>query len=214
VTNLRLSIIDARPAAQTAAPAVVFRLRVQQSGPGRIHAVALRAQVHILAAARRYDAQERHRLYELFGHPAQWDHTLRSLLWTHASTVVPSFDSGLDVDLPVLCTYDLEVAAAKYFHAVRDGTVPLLFLFSGTVFSAVDGTLRAEPVPWDCEAPFSMRADVWQDTMNTFFPGEGWIRLRRDTLDRLQAVRGRHAHISWDDTIDLLLAPQRAGEAV
>jgi hypothetical protein len=34
--------------------------------------------------------------------------------------------------MPVTCTYDLEVVAAKYFYALEDGEVPLEFLFSGT----------------------------------------------------------------------------------
>ena len=32
------------------------------------------------------------------------------------------------------CTYDFDVSGATYLHALRDGEVPLLFLFSGTVF--------------------------------------------------------------------------------
>ncbi len=39
------------------------------------------------------------------------------------------------VDLPVPVTYDLEIASTKYFHALTDGVVPLLLLFSGTVFT-------------------------------------------------------------------------------
>jgi hypothetical protein len=39
-------------------------------------------------------------------------------------------------DLPVGCTYDMEVAASKFLHAIRDGVVPLQFLFSGTLMPA------------------------------------------------------------------------------
>ena len=34
------------------------------------------------------------------------------------------------------CTYDMEVAGTKYLHALApDGEIPLLLLFSGTMFS-------------------------------------------------------------------------------
>ena len=36
--------------------------------------------------------------------------------------------------LPVPLTYDFEVATAKYFHGLEDGEIPLLLLFSGTIF--------------------------------------------------------------------------------
>ena len=35
--------------------------------------------------------------------------------------MVQGFTGGTQVDLPLECTYDFEVTAAKYFHALRDG---------------------------------------------------------------------------------------------
>ena len=32
------------------------------------------------------------------------------------------------------CTYDLELAAAKYLYSLPGGQVPLLFNFTGTIF--------------------------------------------------------------------------------
>ena len=46
------------------------------------------------------------------------------------SLMVPSFTGSCELDLPVPCTYDFEVAASKYLHALGDGEVPLLLLFS------------------------------------------------------------------------------------
>jgi len=60
------------------------------------------------------------------------DRALKSVTWAQVSTVVPAFDREVDVDLPIPCTYDFEVAAAKYLHAVREGDIPLRLLFSGT----------------------------------------------------------------------------------
>ncbi len=50
--------------------------------------------------------------------------------------MVPGFTSVTETELPVPCTYDLEVASARYLQALDDGTIPLLLLFSGTVFIA------------------------------------------------------------------------------
>lgn len=208
---LSFTVVGARPAPATASPAILFRLRIVQAAPARVHAIALRVQVQIEARRRRYAADERERLYELFGSPEQWDRTLHALTWAQASTVVPAFDDVIEIDLSVPCTYDLEVAAAKYFHGVRGSEVPLLFLFTGTVFTVRGGALEIEPVPWDREAAWRLPAQTWHETMHTFFPGGGWIRLRQDTIDRLQAFRGAHAVVTWDEAIDRLL-PSSAEE--
>lgn len=214
MSALSFSIVGARPAPGMAAPAILFRIRIRQESGSPVHALALRAQVQIEARRRRYSKEERARLYELFGSDSQWDSSLHSITWAQASTLVPAFDETIDVDLPVACTYDLEVAAAKYLHAVREGEIPVVFLFTGTMFTVRAGVLEVEPVPWDREAAFRLPSGVWHETMNTFFPGGGWIRLRRDTLDRLQAYRGAQAVITWDEVIDALLAQVPSKEAV
>src|SRR5205814_1728019 len=138
MTTPTVTILDARPAAQTASAAVTFRMRIAVPGE-RVHAIALRCQVQIDARRRRYAADEQQRLYELFGAPSQFDRLVRPVTWSQCSLVVPTFDGQIECDLPVACTYDLEVAAAKYLHAVREGQVPLLFLFSGTIFRVCNG---------------------------------------------------------------------------
>lgn len=205
MTKLTVAVTDARPAAQTAAPGITFRLHIGNLAGGRVHALALRCQTQIAPQARRYSSDEQARLYELFGEPKGWDRTLRGVTWAQSSLVVASFEGHIDVDLPVACTYDLQVAAAKYLHALRDGDVPLTFMFSGTIFKLEEGALSVEPVPWDLEASFRMPAAVWHRAMDQFFPGGGWLRLQRDTIDRLQAFRGRHAVVTWDEAIDILL---------
>jgi hypothetical protein len=209
---LAVTILEARPSSLTATPGLTFRLRIENLSETRVHAMALRCQVRIEPRGRRYTTDAQARLYELFGDSSQWDRTLRGLTWTHSTVLVPSFDRRIDVDLEVPCTYDLEVASAKYLHAVRDGDVPLLFLFSGTIFGERDAALSFEPVAWDLEASFRMPARVWQSAMDQFFPGGGWVRLRRETIDRLQAFRGREAVVSWDEAIDRLFARGTARE--
>ncbi len=107
-------------------------------------------------------------------------------------------------------TYDLEVAASKYFHALADGEIPALFLFSGTLFVSGPHGLRVEQVPWDREARFQLPVQVWRELMDAYFPSSGWLRLRRDTLDRLQRAKVRRALASWDDVVSALM--RDAGE--
>jgi hypothetical protein len=209
-TPLTVSITGARPAPHTAAPAIVFRLHIESADAGRVRTLALRCQTRIEPRGRRYSGEEQGRLYELFGAVSLWDRSLRAVTWAQSSLVVPSFDREIDVDLPVACTYDLEVASAKYLHAVRAGEIPLAFLFTGTIYSTQAGRLSVEPVPWDLEAAFPMPAQVWQAAMDQFFPGDGWLRLRRDTIDRLQALRGEQAVLTWDEVIEELLAHRAA----
>ena len=48
--------------------------------------------------------------------------------------MVPGFTGSTELDLPVPLTYDMEIGATRYFAGLEDGEVPLLLLFSGTVF--------------------------------------------------------------------------------
>jgi hypothetical protein len=226
MTMLAVTVLDARPSAQTAAPGITFGLRIENISATRVHAIALRCQVRIEPRGRRYAEDEQQRLYELFGEVSQWDRTLHGVTWSQSTLIVPSFERRIDVELPVACTYDLEVASAKYLHAVRAGDVPLLFMFSGTVFAPADRSIHAdpaapalsglamEPVSWDLDASFRMPAQVWRAAMDQFFPGGGWVRLSRETLDRLQAFRGKLAVVGWDEAIDRLLEHARSEEAV
>jgi hypothetical protein len=205
MSKLVVDVIGAQPSPHAAAPGITLRLRIEELAGGSVHAVLLRCQTRIEPRGRSYSAEERARLYELFGDDSQWDRTLRPLTWAHTSIAVPSFEGRIDIDLPIACTFDLEVASAKYLHAVRDGDIPLLLLFSGTIFGASEHGISLEPVSWDVEASYRMPARIWRDAMNQFFPGGGWIRLQQETIDRLQAFRARHAVLSWDKALDLIL---------
>ena len=99
-----------------------------------MRSVLLDVQIQIAARRRGYDAGAHDRLFELFGPVADWGTTLRTLLWTRTTLVVPAFEGSTVVDLDVPCRYDLEVAASRYLDALADGEVPLEFLFSGSVF--------------------------------------------------------------------------------
>ena len=103
----------------------MLRLRITEKTGAPVHAVALRCQIRIEPQRRRYDHDEEERLVELFGEPPQWGDSLRPFLWTHVATTVTGFDGATEIDLPVTCTYDFEVAGTKFFHSLDDGEIPL-----------------------------------------------------------------------------------------
>src|SRR4029079_4656630 len=92
-------------------------------------------------------------------------------------------------DLTMPCSYDVDVAAHKYLTALQTGDVPLILLFSGTVFSGTAGSLQVMPVPWHKETHVRMPVAVWRAAMDAHFPGQRWIRIPGDTYDRLPAHR-------------------------
>jgi hypothetical protein len=157
VLDLNFTVETAEQLPHAAAPLLVFKLRITATAgdhePTTIPAIALRCQIRIEPTRRRYQPSEQEQLLDLFGEPARWGQTLRSTLWTHASAVVAPFVGTTLVDLPVPCTFDFNVAATKYFHALEDGGVPLCLLFTGTIFySDDDGFLQVSQIPWEKEA--------------------------------------------------------------
>lgn len=185
-------------------PTLCFRVAIDAGGAD-VRSLALNVQLRIDAARRAYDAGERERLFELYGAPADWGRTLRSLRWTTASLTVPGFEGATTVDLHVPCTYDFDVVAAKYLHAVGDGDVPLELLFSGTVFFTESGRLQVVRLPWDREARCNLPVAVWREAIERVFGGTAWLRVRRDLFDRLQAYKSSRALLTWDAALEELL---------
>lgn len=201
MSDLDFEVLGVAPDPYAAAPTLVFRLRVSETTGATVHSVALRSQIRIEPQKRRYSPAEEERLLALFGETPRWGDTLKPFLWTHASTMVAGFTGTTEVDLPVACTYDFEVAAAKYLHSLGDGEVPLVLLFNGTVFSASG----VEPVPWHKEAHFKMAARVWRGLMDLYFPNRGWVRIHKDTLDDLERFKASRALPTWEQAIEVLL---------
>jgi hypothetical protein len=210
VTSLAFEVLDAQPEPHAAVPTIAFRLRVEEADGFSVHALALRCQIRIEPQRRRYDAEEQDRLYELFGETPQWGDSLRPFLWTHTSTTLGRFDGATEFELPVACTYDFDVAAAKYLHGLNGGDVPLILLFSGTVYTRGESGFSAEPLSWSLEASYKLPVAVWRDMMDLYFPNSAWIRLRRDTLDGLQRFRALRGLPTWDQAFEQLL--KEAGE--
>ena len=189
-----------------AVPSLLFKLRVENLQEEPIRSVALNTQIRISATQRHYGAAEQERLLEVFGEPSRWKDTLRSLLWTHTVLQVPPFSGSTVVDMPVPCTYDLEVVWSKYFYALEEGEVPLEFLFSGTVFYAGEGgRLQVERISWEKEAEFRLPVRLWKEMMEHYFPNSAWIRLRRDAFEGLYDYKIRKGLPTWEATVEALL---------
>lgn len=189
-----------------AVPTLLFRMSVENSTEEEVRSVALHSQIRIAATRRHYDEEEQRRLWELFGEPHQWGGTLRSMVWTHTNVTVPRFTGGTTFEMPVTCTYDPEVVGTKYFRALEDGEVPLEFLFSGQIFYRGEGgALQIVQIPWEKEAEFRLPIGLWKDMIEYYFPNTAWLRIHRDTFDRLHDYKSRKGLLSWEETLEGLL---------
>jgi hypothetical protein len=214
VPNLDFTIEAAEPVEFAAAPLLAFKTRITNSPAiEKVYSVALRAQIRLEVARRLYTREEQDRLVDLFGEPSRWGQTLRSMLWTHAQVMVPMFTGQTTVDLQVPCSFDFNVAATKYFHGAAAGEIPLLFLFSGTVFyrDRADA-LQAAPISWDKEAPFRLPVETWRALIDSYYPNTAWLTLRRDAFERLNQFKARNAIPTWEQAIERALDAVEQGE--
>jgi hypothetical protein len=202
--ELAFTVTGAARVEYAAVPTLRFALHVESGEP--VRSILLDTQIQIAARRRPYDEAARDRLFELFGPPADWGTTLRTLLWSRVTTVVPGFTGATDVGLDLPCSYDLEVVASRYLDALSGGTVPLEFLFSGSVFAAgPGGALQVTRLSWEQEASYDLPVSVWRETMERYFRGTAWLRLRKDAFDRLAAYKSRNALATWEEALDALL---------
>ncbi len=196
-----------------ATPTLTFSLTITERSGVRVHAIALRCQIRIEPHRRRYSATEAQRLHDLFGDPSRWAETVKPIQLATVTTMVPAFTAVTEVDLQVPVTYDLEVTSARYLYGLDDGTVPLLLLFSGTVFVANGDGFSVELVPWSAEASYRMPVSIWRELADVHFPNSAWLRCSRETLDELSAFKAKRALPTWDSTLEALLAEARQAEA-
>jgi hypothetical protein len=204
--RLTFAVEGCAPLDYAAVPTLVFTLRIDSAGGQAIRSVLLDVQIQIAARRRRYGEAERERLLELFGTPDRWATTLRTLPWTRTTAIVPPFTASTTLELGVPCSYDLEVAAARYLAALEDDEVPLELLFSGSVFfTTPEGLLQTARIAWDSDVEYAMPVSAWREAMDRHFPNSAWLRLGRESFDRLCAYRARHAFASWDEAIASLL---------
>jgi hypothetical protein len=203
VPELSFSVVGARAVEHAAAPSLALVVRIESAA--EVRSVLLQTQVRIDAPRREYSAQEQQGLRELFGEASQWSRSLTGILWANASAVVKPFTGSTEVELPLPVTFDFSVAAAKYFEAV-EGRVPLLALFSGTVFFARDdGALQTSQLPWSNEARGVVDASLWRRTLDHYFPGRAALQVDRTVLERLRRFQVDRGLASVDHALERLL---------
>ncbi len=213
--DLRFRIESAAVVPYAMAPTLALKLQITNAVVRqKIHTVALRCQIEIEVARRRYSPEEQSRMRDLFGEPERWSRTLRNLLWTNTSVVVPGFQDTTATDLPVPCTFDFNVATTKYFEGLSDGAIPIHVMFSGTVFYAdEDEVLQVASVSWDQEARFTLPVKVWRGMMDAYYPNTVWLNLRRDAFDRLNQYKTRHGIPTWEQALEKILPVEEEVQA-
>ncbi len=205
MAELSFDCMGGRAERYSAVPTVVLTLRISETSGQRVDAIALRCQIRIEPNRRRYSDVEASRLEDLFGQTSRWADTLKPLQFTNVSLMVPGFSGSTEIDIPIMCGYDLEIASTKYFNALDSGETPLLLLFSGTVFATVEHRLSIQQVPWSKEASYRLKASVWREAVDVHFPNSAYIRMSRQTLDALQRFKSRRALPTWDSVVSALL---------
>jgi Family of unknown function (DUF6084) len=205
--DLQISVEGSGVVPYAATPLIAFKLRITNNPPGEvIHTIALRVQIQIEATRRKYAAAEQTQLLDLFGSPDRWGQTLRTMLWTHSSAVIPEFFGSTVADLTVPCTFDFNVAATKYFHGLQEGDVPLCLQFSGTVFyQDEEGSLQVAPISWDKETKYRLPLRAWKDVMDTYYPNSAWLSLHRDAFEKLHQYKMREGIPTWEEAIERAL---------
>lgn len=202
----RFEVLGVEALRHAAAPTLHFAGHVTETAGREVYTIALSVQVMIEPAQRSYDDETRERLVEMFGAPERWAATTRSFLWAELDVLVPAFTGATAFRIPMACTYDLELAAAKYLHSMPGGEVPLMFNFTGTIFyRGAEGRMQIVKVPWDCSARFAMPVVTWREMIDHHYPNGGWIRLDDSTLESLGRCKADRGLPSFDATVAGLL---------
>ena len=205
MAELAFGCTGAQSARYAAIPTLSFALQITESTGVKVHAIALRCQIRIEPARRRYSPAEEARLKDLFGDTMRWADTLKPMQFTNVSTMISSFSGHTEVQLPVNFSYDLEIGSGRYFASLEAGEIPLLLLFSGTIFSVVNGKMQVQQVPWSKEAAFRLPVSVWREAVDVHFPNMAWITMSRETLTGLERFKTERALPTWDATLATLL---------
>jgi len=210
--DLDFQVTGVDPSIRSVSPSLGFRVRITNSPPDeKIEAVLLNAQIQLQPAQRKYNEREQEKLVELFGAPENWGQTLRNRLWTNSSVTINGFSGETETILPVACTYDLNLAATKYFYALEGDEVSLLFLFSGSIFyRTADGRLQVSRISWNKECSYRMPAQSWHEVMERHYPNTAWVTVQRDVFERLCEYKRRRAIPTWEEAFSRLLQTAEA----
>jgi hypothetical protein len=207
MVDLDFSVEGATVERHAVAPLLLFALRVTNRTPALpVQNVALHCQIRIEPTRRQYGAGEQERLVDLFGEAGRWGETLHSFLWTHTGASIPAFDTQCQINLPVPCSYDFNIAATKYFYGLEGGEVPLVLFFTGTVFFRdAEDRLQLSQIPWNKEASWRLPVQIWQAMMDHYYPNSAWLRLERDVFEQLYRFKRQKGFPTIEQTLESLL---------
>jgi hypothetical protein len=205
--DLKFEILSSHVKQYAAVPTLVFNLQITNNSENEeIYAVSLKCQLMIEAVKRRYDEESKNRLFELFGPHTRWDETLRTFFWQIINIPVPAFKNKTTIEISVPCSEDFGTAAGKYFYAVREGNVPLDFLFSGTLFyKNTEGSLQMTMVPWEKQALYNMPALLWHQMMDDYFPNCRWLQIRKDIYEKLVEYKAANKFPTLQNCLEYIL---------
>ncbi len=201
MSDLSFSVLDSYPLPYALSPSIGLKVRVAETTGVYVHTIALRAQVQVEPQKRRYTTKETDALHDLFGSVDRYGDTLKPMLWTHVSAMVLGFEGEKEFEIQIPCSYDFEVAANKYLNALEDGDIPIILLFSGTLYTQSERGVAAEMMSWSCEARHRLPVLVWRAAMDAHFPNSAWIRIDRDVFAELDRFRISQSIPTWDMTI-------------
>ena len=205
----RFEVLAARDLSGMMAPTLGFELRVTDRSSRPVQMIALHCDIRIDPARRDLSGAERARFSDILDGPGSVS-SANKLGWARTDAIVPGFIDDLTFTLQVPCTFDLEIATARYLHALDGGNAALHFLFSGSVFYVDDAErLQVVPVARNREARFELPASAWTRMMARHHPDGTWVHVQPQTLDRLRAARA--AAGSWSDDAALIALLDAAG---
>jgi hypothetical protein len=185
-----LEVTAVAPAEGGATPALRFTVGVSDESGREVYTIALTAHVQIDADRRGYDPETRERLLDLFGEPERIPVTAGVVPIGRVETLVPSFSGSGTFELHVPVSGDLELAASRYLASLSGGTVPLTFLFNGSVFYCGErDRLQVTLVPWSSSARFRLPVSTWNGVLERRYGSSGFVRLGGETLEALRARR-------------------------
>lgn len=190
-----------------AVPTVAARMHIINAIEDQlIHSISLQCQVQLQPLGRTYNAAEEAKLLDLFGERVRWGTTMKPLLWTNVALKVPPFTGDTSIDLLLPCSMDFDVAANKYFYGLKQGNISVVVMFSGTVFYAGEhGPMQIAQIPWDREARFQLSVSTWRAAIDLHYADSAWLRLPRDTFDRLYQYKVDHGVPRLADVLNRLL---------
>lgn len=205
--DLSFRILDTAAMPYAAIPTIAARLKIANANPSRaVHSISMNCQVQIEPLGRSYTAAEEAKLLDLFGERERWARTMQTMLWTNAVLKVPGFTTETVLDLPLPCTFDFDVAATKYFYGLDAGDISVSVLFSGTVFyEGDDGALQVMQIPWDREAKFKLPVAAWRAAIAAHYPDSAWLRLSKESFDRLYGFKVARGISSWEHLLQQLI---------